>query len=131
MIEFALPIRVYIEDTDAGGIVFYANYLKYFERARTELVRSRGYQLRSSMASNINYVVHSLELKYIKPARLDDQIVAWARIGKVARTYFLVEQWVSDEAGETLVKGSVKIACTHLDSGRPRSLTEDLLRALT
>lgn len=130
MNEFSLPIRVYIEDTDAGGIVFYANYLKFFERARTELVRASGYQWRAHLEGNINYVVHSLELKYIKPAKLDDEIVAHAKVEKLAKTYFQVSQWVT-RGDDVLVKGSVKVACTDLDSGKPRAMPSELVSALS
>lgn len=129
MIEFSLPIRVYIEDTDAGGIVFYANYLKYFERARTELVRKAGYELRAHLNENISYVVHSLNLRYLKPARLDDEVVAHAKVAKLGRTYFEFEQKVTLNE-EVLVEGGVKVACTHLDSGKPRALPDALVSAL-
>ena len=71
--DFRFPLRVYWEDTDAGGVVFYANYLKFFERARTEWLRSLGFsqeQLRLSL--NVMFVVSELSVSYLKPARLDD-----------------------------------------------------------
>ena len=126
-----MPLRVYIEDTDAGGIVFYANYLKFMERARTEFIRSLGIELRSGMQENINYVVHSLEIKYKKPARLDDLVVVTAKVLKLGRTYLLFEQQVIDEDENTLVAAEVKIACTSLDSGKPRVLSRDLINALS
>ncbi len=125
--QFRWPVRVYIEDTDAGGIVFYANYLKYFERARTEFVRAQGIALRAGLASNINYVVHSLQVKYHKPARLDDELVVVARLSGLGRTYLDFEQWVEDVHANRLVEGEVRIACTHLDSGKPRRLPEELV----
>ena len=70
--RFELPIRVYIEDTDAGGIVFHAKYLHYMERARTEWVRSCGVGLRAGLADNISYVVQRLTIHYAVPAKLDD-----------------------------------------------------------
>ncbi|WP_250658582.1 tol-pal system-associated acyl-CoA thioesterase [Alkalimarinus coralli] len=126
-----MPIRVYIEDTDAGGIVFYANYLKFMERARTEFIRSLGIELRSGMQENVNYVVHSLDIKYKKPARLDDLVVVTAKLLKLGRTYLLFEQQVIDEDENTLVTAEVKIACTSLDSGKPRALSRDLVNALS
>ncbi len=128
---FGMPIRVYIEDTDAGGIVFYANYLKFMERARTEFIRSLGIELRSGMQENVNYVVHSLDIKYKKPARLDDLVVVTAKLLKLGRTYLLFEQQVIDEDENTLVTAEVKIACTSLDSGKPRALSRDLVNALS
>ncbi len=121
-----VAIRVYIEDTDAGGIVFYANYLKYFERARTEFVRALGFELRQGLQDNINYVVHSVEVKYHRPARLDDELVAYAELAELGRTYMSFRQWVEKRDGTLLVEGRVKVACTALDSGRPRALDAQL-----
>lgn len=128
---FSLPVRVYIEDTDAGGIVFYANYLKYFERARTELMRSIGYELRNGMKKNINYVVHSLELKYLHSARLDDLIQVHALIEKIGRTFIVFKQWATDENDLTLAEGMVKVACVNLDTAKPRVLPTELLEKLS
>ncbi|UZE97598.1 tol-pal system-associated acyl-CoA thioesterase [Alkalimarinus alittae] len=128
--HFSLPIRVYIEDTDAGGIVFYANYLKFMERSRTEYIRSLGIELRTGMQQNISYVVHSLEIKYKKSARLDDLITVTSEIIKVGKTYLVFEQHVVDENNTVLVSAEVKVACVSLDSGKPRALDKHLLEAL-
>ena len=88
---FSIPIRVYIEDTDAGGIVFYANYLKFMERARTEFVRSLGVELRAGMQQNISYVVHSLEIEYKKSAKLDDLVTVSAEVVTLGKTFMLLE----------------------------------------
>ena len=71
----AYKLRVYYEDTDAQGVVYYANYLKFFERARTEFLRGVGYEQMKLMKEGIIFVVRSLELKLLKPARLDDEIL--------------------------------------------------------
>lgn len=76
--RFELPIRVYIEDTDAGGIVFHAKYLHYMERARTEWVRSCGVGLRAGLADNISYVVQRLDIHYAVAAKLDDELLVTA-----------------------------------------------------
>lgn len=128
--NFSLPIRIYIEDTDAGGIVFYANYLKYFERARTEFIRALDFELRACMSDNINFVVHSLDLKYLRPARLDEIVNVYAKIIEKGRTFMLFEQKVENGLGEVLVKGSVKVACVHFDTGKPRALPVELLNKL-
>ena len=91
--EYCLPIRVYVEDTDAGGIVYYANYLKYIERARTELIRSLGYD-KPALFGDLQFVVHSVEIKYRQPAVLDDEVVATAKLIKVSRTSFTIAQKV-------------------------------------
>ena len=82
MTDFSLPIRVYVEDTDAGGIVFYANYLKYMERARTELMRSLGFD-KPALFGDLQLVVRSVDLLYHLPAALDDEIRVTARFDKV------------------------------------------------
>lgn len=127
---FSIPIRVYIEDTDAGGIVFYANYLKYMERARTEFIRHLGIELRADLKENISYVVHSLEVKYHKPAKLDDLLLVSAHVLKVANTYITFTQEVYAECGALLVSAQVKVACVSLDDGKPRRLSEKLTSAL-
>ena len=81
--EFSLPLRVYIEDTDAGGIVFYVNFLKYMERARTDFMRSLGLDRRAIFNAEIMFVVSDIALKYHLPARLDDQLEATARLATV------------------------------------------------
>jgi len=129
-LSFVLPVRVYIEDTDAGGIVFYANYLKYFERARTEFIRFKGYELRSSLAENISFVVHSLDIKYLKPAKLDDLVQVTVELQKMGKTFFIFRQQVLNEDGLCLVEGHVKVACVHLDTAKPRTLPESLAVAL-
>lgn len=72
--EFSLPVRVYIEDTDAGGIVFYVNYLKYMERARTEWLRSLGFNKAGANRESFQFVVKSVEVDYLAPAVLDDEL---------------------------------------------------------
>ena len=84
MIDFRLPIRVYVEDTDAGGIVFYANYLKFMERARTELMRSLGFD-KPALFDGLQFVVHEVALKYHSPAILDDEIIVTAVLSKATR----------------------------------------------
>ena len=81
--EFLLPVRVYIEDTDAGGIVYYVNYLKYFERCRTELMRALGTERAAISESGWMFVVSKLEVSYRQPAHLDDELQATASITAV------------------------------------------------
>lgn len=129
--EFKLPIRVYIEDTDVGGIVFYANYLKYFERARTEYIRDLGFELRGDFEKGISYVVHSLNMRYIAPAKLDQVLFVSAQVEKLGRSYIDFNQRVEDDCGKLLVEGSVKVACVSLNNEKPRVLPEALVNALT
>lgn len=128
---FTWPVRVYIEDTDAGGIVFYANYLKFMERARTEWARANGVALRAGLSEKISFVVHGLEVRYHRPARLDDELRVSAEIAGFGRTYMDFRQVVSlAGSSENLVEARVRVACTNLDTGRPRAMPEPLKDAL-
>jgi len=108
--EFLLPVRVYIEDTDAGGIVYYVNYLKYMERGRTELLRALGYAKTSVLDDELLFVVHSVQVKYRRPARLDDEVVVATRAVKIARAYVVFDQQVR-RGDELLCEAEVKVAC--------------------
>lgn len=126
--EYCLPIRVYVEDTDAGGIVYYANYLKYIERARTELIRTLGYD-KPALFNGLLFVVHSVEIKYRKPAVLDDEILATAKLIKVSRTSFTIAQRVL-RGDDVLVDAEVKVACIDQETKRPAGIPSDMLEAL-
>ena len=119
--EFSLPIRVYIEDTDAGGIVYYVNYLKYLERARTELMRTFGLERAAVSDAGRNFVVSDVSLSYKEPARLDDQLHATAVISAVGGATINFHQTVRrDDA--MLVAGDIQIACVDRGTGRTTRL---------
>ena len=119
--EFGLPLRVYIEDTDAGGIVYYVNYLKYFERARTEFMRSRGFARAALPVAGVMFVVSALQVDYLRPARLDDELVACARVSGGGRARLLFAQRIL-RAGEEICRAQVSVACVNPGTGRPRAL---------
>lgn len=126
--EFQLPIRIYIEDTDAGGIVYYVNYLKFIERSRTELLRSLGYGKTAILEDGLLLVVHSLESKYLAPAKLDDEVIATATVKKLARSYVVFEQQV--RRGDQLLCDAVaKIACVNKEM-RPKPLPAHLYQSI-
>ena len=131
--EFSLPIRVYVEDTDAGGIVFYANYLKFMERARTELMRSLGFD-KPALFDGMQFVVHEVGLKYHSPAVLDDEILVTATLHKATRATFEMTQQVfrggSSGDRELLVEGSVKVACIDAQSKRPKGMPKIMFETL-
>ncbi|SFR48233.1 acyl-CoA thioester hydrolase [Marinobacter daqiaonensis] len=128
---FTLPVRVYIEDTDAGGIVFHAKYLHFMERARTEWVRSRGVGLRAGLSDNISYVVQKLSIHYAAPGRLDDELLVTADLVDAGRVWMEFDQRVSrKDDGRELARATVRVACVALDTGRPRRLPEDLTQLL-
>ncbi|ROT99583.1 tol-pal system-associated acyl-CoA thioesterase [Marinobacter sp. R17] len=123
--EFRWPVRVYIEDTDAGGIVYHARYLHFMERARTEWVRSQGIALRAGLADNISYVVQKMDIHFRQPARLDDELWVSANLVSSGRVWFGFKQQVIRQSdGALLAEADVKVACVALDTGRPRALPE-------
>jgi len=114
--DFRLTVRVYYEDTDAAGIVYYANYLKFFERCRTEWLRSLGFDQRElAERERLQFVVADLSVQYHRPARLDDALAIDATIVERARTYVVFRQRARRGA-ELLASARVKIAC--VDTGR-------------
>ena len=127
--EFSLPVRVYIEDTDAGGIVYYVNYLKYLERARTELMRTFGLERAAVSDAGWNFVVSDVSLSYKEPARLDDQLDATAVISAVGGATINFRQAVRRD-DTVLVAGDIQIACVDRGTGRPTRLDAALRKQI-
>jgi len=127
---FLFPLRVYIEDTDAGGIVYYVNYLKFMERGRTELVRSLGFDKPALPMDDIQLVVHSAQVNYRLPARLDDQLSVSTVIAKLTRVSLLFEQKVW-RGEELMCEASIKVACVDAVKLKPTKLPLTLFSALT
>ncbi len=134
---FRWPVRVYWEDTDAGGIVFYANYLKFFERARTEWLRSLGIeQQRLRETSGGMFVVSATELQYHRPARLDDLLTVTASAQETGRASLTIAQTAwrlpsGDSGGaELLCEGSIRIGWVDAASLRPARMPPAVLQAL-
>ena len=125
---FSHQVRVYVEDTDAGGIVFYANYLKYMERARTEFLRSLGYD-KPALFDGLQFVVRSVELLYHKPAVLDDMLDISARLIKLSKVSFEMQQNIFRN-GDLLVETKVKIACISNNAKRPQAMPADIYQTL-
>ncbi|RVT49735.1 tol-pal system-associated acyl-CoA thioesterase [Rubrivivax albus] len=127
---FRHAVRVYWEDTDAGGIVFYANYLKYFERARTEWLRSLGVQqqaLRETVGAM--FVVGDTQLRFLRPARLDDLLDVTAVLREAGRASLQLAQqaW---RGTELLAEGEIRIGCVDATTLRPRRIPDSILQAL-
>ena len=127
--EFSLPLRVYIEDTDAGGIVYYVNYLKFMERARTEFMRHVGFGKDAIFNHDLMFVVRDVALHYQQPARLDDELVATAAIGRLGGASMTLRQSVC-RGEEVLVDGDITIACVDSAGVSPRRMPRDMLAAL-
>jgi tol-pal system-associated acyl-CoA thioesterase len=128
-VEFRWPLRVYIEDTDAGGIVFYVNYLKYMERARTEFMRGHGFGKAAIFGSDLMFVVRHIDVRYRRPAKLDDELVATARILEYGAAQLMFEQRILRGADE-LCGGRVNIACVERQTLTPKRIPKELLVAL-
>jgi acyl-CoA thioester hydrolase len=129
-IGYTWPIRVYYEDTDAGGIVFYANYLKFFERARTEWLRACGIdQGRLADETGAIFIVRSTALDYRAPARLDDVVKIVSRIERLGRASvdFAQEAW---RDGTLLATGAIRIGCVERIRLRPTAIPPPVLAAL-
>ena len=116
---FRFPIRVYYEDTDAGGVVYYANYLKYMERARTEWLSSLGYELPTlERVEGIVFVVHRVEIDYRIPAKLGERVDATVTLVELNRASMVVEQDVV-RGDDVLTDARVTLACLDRTSRRP------------
>ena len=127
--EFSLPLRVYIEDTDAGGIVYYVNYLKYMERARTEFMRELGMGRLAIFSEELMFVVSSVSVNYSMPVRLDDEVSATARLLKVGGASMELSQRVLRGA-DVLVEATVSLACVSPESLAPRRIPKAMLGTL-
>ena len=127
--EFSLPLRVYIEDTDAGGIVYYVNYLKFMERARTEYMRARGYGKDYVFTHDLMFVVHDVNVRYAEPARLDDELTATASIARLGGASMVFDQRVR-RGSATLAEGKITIACVDRNGVKPRRLPPEMAAAL-
>jgi len=136
---FEFPVRIYWEDTDAGGIVFYANYLKFFERARTEWLRSLGIgqqQLREQTGGI--FVVTDARLRYLRPARLDDELIVTAQLQETGRASLTIVQQAllnneqaPNQPRVLLSEGTIRIGWVDATSMRPARIPSTLLEQLS
>ncbi|MBS9402602.1 tol-pal system-associated acyl-CoA thioesterase [Halomonas sp. TRM85114] len=129
MSVFQWPVRVYIEDTDAGGIVYYVNYLKYMERARSEWLRASGFTQQALLESGIQLVVHRLECRYARPARLDDSLDVGVEVLTQGRCRLQFAQTVARDS-EPLCEARVDIACVDAKRFKPTQWPPALAAAL-
>jgi acyl-CoA thioester hydrolase len=121
-----ITCRVYYEDTDAGGIVYYANYLKFLERGRTEFLRTLGFEQRLlAEQTGLAFAVRALNADYLKPARLDDLIEVHTAIEELGRAQVTFAQSIR-RAGEILLTASVRVACLDLARGKPAAMPKTL-----
>lgn len=121
-----LPIRVYYEDTDTAGIVYYANYLRFLERGRTEFLRVFGYsQKQIAEETGLAFAVRSVAAEYLLPARLDDELVVASRIESLGRAQLVFDQKVL--RGDTvLLEAKVRVVCMDPAKGKPMPMPADI-----
>jgi acyl-CoA thioester hydrolase len=132
---YRFQLRVYWEDTDAGGVVFYANYLKFFERARTEWLRALGHeQERLRTETGAVFVVTDTSVRHLRPARLDDLLSVTVRVAHAGRARMTIAQqaWRQTSQGEELVaEGTIRIGCVDAGTFRPQRIPISIVDALT
>jgi acyl-CoA thioester hydrolase len=118
MQPLTLPLRVYYEDTDAAGIVYYANYLRFIERGRTEFLRALGHDQNLLMKEGVAFAVRSVAAEYLKPARLDDQLMIETAIAELGGAQLVFSQRVV-RGEDLLLDAKIRVACIAPVSGRP------------
>ena len=125
--QFSWPVRVYYEDTDAGGIVYYGNYLKFMERARTEWLRSRGIDVAElADTEQLMFTVRAIALDFLKPARLSDNLDVSVAIRRMRKVSVELEQAIV-RAGDVLCTGQVRLACVDIDTLKPKAMPKTLV----
>ncbi|MEE9339920.1 MAG: tol-pal system-associated acyl-CoA thioesterase [Methylococcaceae bacterium] len=131
MNDFQWPIRVYYEDTDAGGVVFYANYLKFFERARTEMLRYSGFEQDQLITEQrLIFVVRSVQIDYLKSARFNDSLIVSTKIVMAKKVSLNFEQVITRNE-DVVCKGDIRIASLDVNSMRPKIIPDFILEKLT
>ena len=131
--QFVLPVRVYLEDTDAQGVVYNASYFRYLERARTEWLRDHGVEHnRVREQEGVIFVLVGIEVRFTRPARLDDMLYITAELAKMKGARVILDQSVRRESpdGELLCRGVAEVACLDPEQLRPRRVPAVLVNAL-
>ena len=131
---FSWPLRIYWEDTDAGGIVFYANYLKFFERARTEWLRSLGIEQHSLREQTGGmFIVSETQVRYLQPARLDDELIVTAALADQGRASMVIRQQAFLKCAASpklLAEASLRIGWVDASSLQPTRIPSSILNSL-
>jgi acyl-CoA thioester hydrolase len=125
---FVLSIRVYYEDTDAGGVVYHSNYLNFFERARTEMLRSLGFEQNELREQNgVIFAVRSMQIEYLRPAKFNDLLQVSAEISQTKKASLTFEQIIKRD-DVTLCTASCRVACLTADNLQPTAIPDFLLK---
>ncbi|AYN29561.1 MULTISPECIES: tol-pal system-associated acyl-CoA thioesterase [Buttiauxella] len=124
---FRWPVRVYYEDTDAGGVVYHASYVAFYERARTEMLRQHHFNQQDLLAASIAFVVRKMTVDYLAPARLDDLLEIQSEITSMRGTSLVFTQRIVNADGRVLNEAEVLIVCVDLLSMKPRALPKSIV----
>ncbi len=127
---FRLPVRVYYQDTDAGGVVFHGAYLHFLERARTEFLRSLGFDIGRLAADGVLFVLHRVEMEFLKPALLDEALTATAAVAHLGRSSAQFAQTVERADGTVAMRAALALVCVSAQKFKPVSIPERLRTAL-
>ncbi len=124
---FRWPVRVYYEDTDAGGVVYHASYVAFYERARTEMLRQHHFSQQVLLEQRVGFVVRRLTVDYLAPAHLDDLIEVQSEVSKMTRTTMTFTQRIVNAEGRTLNEAEVLIACINPHLMKPIALPKSIV----
>lgn len=128
---FHWPVTIYYEDTDAGGVVYHSNYLKFFERARTEMLRAVGVSQQTLLQQNIGFVVRHVDIDFLQAARLDDMLTINTVISALKKASLIFCQELVNPEGKVLCKARVKVACIDNQNMRPKAMPQSIILELT
>ena len=131
MINSTLQVRVYYEDTDAGGVVYHANYLKYFERARTEMLREAGFEHDKLLKDEqVIFIVYKICIDYLKPALMNDMLTISSSVIKTGSASIFFEQSIQNQNDGLVCKAEVRVACVDRTTLRPVPIPEPVILEL-
>jgi tol-pal system-associated acyl-CoA thioesterase len=130
LFTYSCPVRVYFENTDAGGVVYHAEYLKFFERARTEWLRHLGFDHQALARDHrVVFAVSAVSVDFVKPARLDDNLAVSVRLESLGRVRCIFDQEIRRE-DEVLARARISVACLAVDSFKPAEIPAPLKRKM-
>ena len=125
---FSWPVRVYWEDTDAGGVVYHAGYLRFMERARSEWMRALGVdQMAFKQATGLAFMVRDMHIDFLRPALLDDELSVTVEVKEWRTASILFTQMITKVDGCCLIRASVRVACVDLQRMRPAPIPADMI----
>ncbi|NMH64297.1 tol-pal system-associated acyl-CoA thioesterase [Shewanella sp. SHSM-M6] len=125
---FHWPITVYYEDTDAGGVVYHANYLKFFERARTEWLKAMGVSQTLLLADDIAFVVSRSEIDFRRAAKFEQNLIVESKVIELKKASLVFQQRLIDDSGICYCEGTVLVACVALSRMRPRAIPLNIVQ---